>query len=137
MLLTIEVCHSSLTTVWITNNNTAKTRFDIVHQYDEKTDVNRISINSTAKNRFGFIQKRWHSSRASAVGYQIKRNLMSGEKKCSSPTTGGPFKRKWSHHKKCHGNKSPIVRPAKFQGGKEELGGIISTVRDMANLTGL
>jgi hypothetical protein len=48
---------------------------------------------------------------------------MSEEKKSSSPTAGGPFKNKCNHHKKRHGNKSPIVRPAKFQVGKEELGG--------------
>jgi hypothetical protein len=34
-----------------------------------------------------------------------------------------PFKKKWNHHKKRHGNKLPIVQPEKFQGGKEELGG--------------
>jgi hypothetical protein len=48
---------------------------------------------------------------------------MSKEKKYSAPTAGGPFKKKWNHHKKRHGKKSSIVRPAKFQGGKEELGG--------------
>jgi hypothetical protein len=48
---------------------------------------------------------------------------MSEENKSSAPTAGGPFKKKWNHHKKCHGNKLPVVRPAKFQGGKEELGG--------------
>jgi hypothetical protein len=48
---------------------------------------------------------------------------MSEEKKSLAPKAGGPFKKKWIHHKKRHGNKSPIVRPAKFQGEKEELGG--------------
>jgi hypothetical protein len=48
---------------------------------------------------------------------------MSEEKKYSAPTVGGPFKKKENHHKKRHENKSSIVRPAKFQGGKEELGG--------------
>jgi hypothetical protein len=48
---------------------------------------------------------------------------MSKEKKYSAPTAGGPFKNKWNCHKKRHGNKLPVVRPAKFQGGKEELGG--------------
>jgi hypothetical protein len=48
---------------------------------------------------------------------------MSEEKKSSAPTAGGPFKKKWNHHKKRHGNKLPVVRPEKLQGGKEELGG--------------
>jgi hypothetical protein len=48
---------------------------------------------------------------------------MSEEKKSSAPTAGGKFKKKWNHHKKCHDNKLPFVRSAKFQGGKEELGG--------------
>jgi hypothetical protein len=48
---------------------------------------------------------------------------MSKEKKSSAPTAVGPFKKKWNHHKKRHGNKLPVVQPAKFQGGKEELGG--------------
>jgi hypothetical protein len=48
---------------------------------------------------------------------------MSEEKKYSVPTAVGPFKKKCNHHKKHHGNKLPVVRPAKFQGGKEELGG--------------
>jgi hypothetical protein len=48
---------------------------------------------------------------------------MSEEKQYLAPTTGGSFNKKWNHHKKCHGNKSPIVRTEKFQGGKEELGG--------------
>jgi hypothetical protein len=61
--------------------------------------------------------------RASAVDYQTKSDPMSKQKKSSAPTDGGPFKKKWNHHKKLNGNKSPIVRPAKFQGGKEELGG--------------
>jgi hypothetical protein len=47
---------------------------------------------------------------------------MSEEKKYSAPASSGPFKKKLSHHKKRHGNKSPIVRPEKIQGGKEELG---------------
>jgi hypothetical protein len=46
---------------------------------------------------------------------------MSDEKKSSAPTAGGPFKNKWNQHKKRHGNKFPVVRPAKFQGEKEEL----------------
>jgi hypothetical protein len=48
---------------------------------------------------------------------------MSEEKKSSAPAAGGPSKKKWNHHKKRHGNKLPVFRPAKFQGGKEELGG--------------
>jgi hypothetical protein len=48
---------------------------------------------------------------------------MSEEKKSSAPTTSDPFKKKWNHHKKHHGNKSPIVRPEKFQVEKKELGG--------------
>jgi hypothetical protein len=48
---------------------------------------------------------------------------LSEEKKLSGPTAGDPSKKKWSHHKKRHGNKLPIVRQAKFHGGKEELGG--------------
>jgi hypothetical protein len=48
---------------------------------------------------------------------------MSEEKKYAAPTAGGPFKNKWNHHKKRHGNKLPVTRPAKFQRGKEELGG--------------
>jgi hypothetical protein len=62
---------------------------------------------------------------------------MSEEKKYSAPTARGPLENKWNHHKKRHGNKSPVVLPEKCQGVKEELGGIISTVRDIANLTGL
>jgi hypothetical protein len=57
------------------------------------------------------------------VDYQNKSDLMSEEKKSSAPTAGVLFKKKWNHHTKHHGNKSPIVRPEKFQGGKEELGG--------------
>jgi hypothetical protein len=48
---------------------------------------------------------------------------MSEEKTSSAPAAGGPFKNKWNHHKKRHGNKLPVMQPAKFQGGKEELGG--------------
>jgi hypothetical protein len=48
---------------------------------------------------------------------------MSEENKSSAPTAGGPFKKKWNHHKKYHGNKLPVVQPAMFQGGKEEFGG--------------
>jgi hypothetical protein len=48
---------------------------------------------------------------------------MSEEKKSSASTAIGPFNKRWNHHKKRHGNKLPVVRPAKFQGGKEELGG--------------
>jgi hypothetical protein len=48
---------------------------------------------------------------------------MSEEKKSSAPTAGGPFKKKWNNHNKRHGIKLPVVRPAKFQGGKEDLGG--------------
>jgi hypothetical protein len=48
---------------------------------------------------------------------------MSEEKKSYAPTAGCPLKKKWNHHKKLHGNKLPAVRPAKFQGGKEDLGG--------------
>jgi hypothetical protein len=47
---------------------------------------------------------------------------MSGEKKYYASTAGVPFKKTWNHMKS-HGNKLPVVRPAKFQGGKEELGG--------------
>jgi hypothetical protein len=54
---------------------------------------------------------------------QQKSGRMSEEKKSSAPTAGVPFKKKWNHHKKRHGNKLPVVQPAKFQGGKEELGG--------------
>jgi hypothetical protein len=55
--------------------------------------------------------------------YKNKNDLMSEEKKSSGPSAGGPSKKKYGHHKKRHGNKSPIVRPAKFHGWKEELGG--------------
>jgi hypothetical protein len=48
---------------------------------------------------------------------------MSEENKSSAPTAGGPFKKKWNHHNKLHGNKLPVVRPAKFQVRKEKLGG--------------
>jgi hypothetical protein len=48
---------------------------------------------------------------------------MSEEKKSSAPMAVGPIKKKWNHHKKRHGSNSLIVRPVKFQGGKEELGG--------------
>jgi hypothetical protein len=57
------------------------------------------------------------------VTTQQKGVRMSEEKKSSAPTAGGPFKKKCNHHKKHHGNKLPVVRPTKFQGGKEELGG--------------
>jgi hypothetical protein len=57
------------------------------------------------------------------VTTQQKSGRMSEDNKSSAPTAGGPLKKKWNHHKKCHGNKLPVVRPAKFQGGKEELGG--------------
>jgi hypothetical protein len=57
------------------------------------------------------------------VTTQQKSGRMREEKKSSAPTVGGPFKKKWNHHKKLHGNKLQAVRPAKFQCGKEELGG--------------
>jgi hypothetical protein len=57
------------------------------------------------------------------VTTQQKSGRMSEDNKSSAPTAGGPLKKKWNHHKKCHGNKLPVVRPSKFQGGKEELGG--------------
>jgi hypothetical protein len=57
------------------------------------------------------------------VTTQQKSGRMSEEKKSSAPTAGGPFKKKWNHHEKRHGKKLPVVRPEKFQGGKEELGG--------------
>jgi hypothetical protein len=48
---------------------------------------------------------------------------MSEDKKSYAPTAGGTLKKKWNHHNNRHGNKLPLVRPEKFQGGKEELGG--------------
>jgi hypothetical protein len=57
------------------------------------------------------------------VTTQQKSGRMSEENKSSAPTAGGPFKKKWNHHKKRPDNKLTVVRPAKFQGGKEELVG--------------
>jgi hypothetical protein len=38
-----------------------------------------------------------------------KSGRMSEEKKSSAPPAGGPFKNKWNHHKKRHGNRLPVV----------------------------
>jgi membrane-bound lytic murein transglycosylase B len=48
---------------------------------------------------------------------------MSEENRSSAPTAGVTLKKKCNHRKTHHGNKLPVVRPAKLQGGKEELGG--------------
>jgi hypothetical protein len=94
-------------------------------------------INSTAKNNLASFGNDGVTRELPRLTFKQKIDPMSEEKKSSAPTAGGTFKKKWNHHKKHHGNKSPSLRTAKFQGGKEELGGIISTIQDMANLTGL
>jgi hypothetical protein len=121
--LTIEICHGSSTTVWTTNNNTERNRFDIVHHYKEKIDFNRISINRMAKNDLASFGNDNITRELLRLTIKQKNDPMREENKSSAPTAGGPFKKKWNHHKKRHGNKSPLVQPAKFQGGKEELGG--------------
>jgi hypothetical protein len=44
------------------------------------------------------------------------------DKKSSHPS-GGPYKKKWNHHKKKQSRPEPTARPDKFLGGKEELDG--------------
>jgi hypothetical protein len=48
---------------------------------------------------------------------------MSEEHKPSGLKADGSSKNKWRYQKKRHVSKQPTVRPEKFHGGKEELGG--------------